>query len=123
MSRAEITGVNRAFEEAARKGDLDGMASLYTPDAIAIPPDAPMSKGRENIRKLLGSVISEMGLKSLKLETLELEVSGDMAFEVGEATLGLEPKGGKAATAVVKYVVVWKKVGGEWRLHRDIWNS
>ena len=46
-----------------------------------------------------------------------------MAFEVGEATLGLEPKGGKAATAVVKYVVVWKKVGGEWQLHRDIWNS
>jgi len=22
-----------------------------------------------------------------------------------------------------KYVVVWKKVGGQWLLHRDIWNT
>jgi ketosteroid isomerase-like protein len=82
-----------------------------------------MSKGRENIKKLLASVISEVGLKSVKLVTLDLEIAGDMACEVGEATLGLEPKGTQAATAVVKYVVVWKRVGGQWRLHRDIWNS
>jgi ketosteroid isomerase-like protein len=25
--------------------------------------------------------------------------------------------------AVVKFVVVWKKIDGQWRLHRDIWNS
>lgn len=123
MSRTDITAVNRAFEEAVGKGDSDGMASLYTPDAIAFPPDAPMSKGRENVKKLWASVISGMGLKSVKLETLDLEIAGDMACEVGEATLGLEPKGAKAATAVVKYVVVWKKVGGQWRLHRDIWNA
>jgi ketosteroid isomerase-like protein len=59
----------------------------------------------------------------VKLETLELEVAGDMAHEVGEATLGLEPKTGTSATVVVKYVVVWKKAGGQWRLHRDIWNA
>jgi hypothetical protein len=22
-----------------------------------------------------------------------------------------------------KYVVVWKRVGGQWKLHRDIWTS
>lgn len=26
-------------------------------------------------------------------------------------------------TAVAKYVVVWKKEDGQWRLHRDIWNT
>lgn len=26
-------------------------------------------------------------------------------------------------TASVKFVVVWKMVDGQWRLHRDIWNS
>jgi ketosteroid isomerase-like protein len=64
-----------------------------------------------------------MGLKSVKLETLDLEVAGDMTHEVGEATLGLEPKAGTATTVMVKYVVVWKQVGGQWRLHRDIWNA
>jgi hypothetical protein len=37
---------------------------------------------------------------------------------VGEAVLTLESGG-----ATFKYVVVWKKVGGQWRLHRDIWNA
>lgn len=22
-----------------------------------------------------------------------------------------------------KYIVVWKRVGGKWLLHRDIWNT
>jgi ketosteroid isomerase-like protein len=31
MSQSEIAAVNRQFEDAARKGDLDRLASLYTP--------------------------------------------------------------------------------------------
>jgi ketosteroid isomerase-like protein len=27
------------------------------------------------------------------------------------------------STATVKFVVVWKKTDGQWRLHRDIWNA
>jgi ketosteroid isomerase-like protein len=123
MSRAEFTAVNRSFEDGIRKGDAGTVASLYTADAIVLAPDAPMAKGPENIKHLWASAISGMGLKSVKLETLDLEVAGDMAHEVGEATLGLEPKTATPATAVVKYVVVWKKVGDQWRLHRDIWNA
>lgn len=93
MSRTEIAAVNGAFEDAVRKGDAETMASLYTPDAIAFPPNAPMSKGRENIKQLWASVISGMGLKSVKLETLDLEVAGDTACEVGQATPGARTTG------------------------------
>lgn len=123
MSQAEIAAVNHRFEAAVRKGDIDGMASLYTPDAIALPPDGPVVKGRDNIKQLWGMVVNQMGLKDVKLETLDLQIAGDTAYEVGEATLSLEPTGGKATMAVAKYVVVWKKVDGQWRLHRDIWNT
>ena len=54
----------------------------------------------------------------MRLHTLDLELAGDTAYEVGEAALTLS----SGATAV-KYVVVWKKVDGQWRLHRDIWNG
>jgi uncharacterized protein (TIGR02246 family) len=118
----QITAANRAFEEAVRKGDVEGIASAYTPEAIALAPDAPMARGRESIEQLWGSAIRD-GLKTIRLETLDLEVAGDTAYEVGRAILGLEPKGGAPTTAVVKYVVVWKKVKGQWRLHRDIWNA
>jgi uncharacterized protein (TIGR02246 family) len=111
------------FEEAARKGDADRMASLYTPDAIALPPDGPVVKGRENIKQMWASAVKQMGLMDVRLDTLDLEIAGDGASEVGEATLSLEAEPGKRHTAVVKFVVVWKKIDGQWRLHRDIWNA
>jgi uncharacterized protein (TIGR02246 family) len=118
MSQADIAAVNRKFEQAAANGDLDLLASLYTKDAVALPPDGPFVKGRENIKQMWGTIAQQIGLKSVKLQTVELEVSGDSANEVGEAQLTLA-----SGTAVVKYVVVWKKAEGGWHLHRDIWNT
>jgi uncharacterized protein (TIGR02246 family) len=46
MSQSEIAAINRQFEDAARKGDLDRLASLYTPDAVALPPDGSVVKGK-----------------------------------------------------------------------------
>jgi len=49
---------------------------------------------------------------------LDFEQAGDTGYEVGEATLAVT-----SGTAVVKFVVVWKKLDGKWLLHRDIWNT
>jgi uncharacterized protein (TIGR02246 family) len=117
VSRSAIAAVNRQFEEAARKGDVERLASLYTGDAMALPPDGPIVKGRDNIKRMWASIAQQMGLKDVRLETLDFEQAGDTGYEVGEATLTLGN-----GTAVVKFVVVWKMVDGQWRLHRDIWN-
>jgi uncharacterized protein (TIGR02246 family) len=118
MSRNEIASVNQQFEDAARKGDLDRLASLYTADAIALPPDGAMVKGRDAIKQMWGTIAQQMGLKDVRLNTLDLQTSGETAYEVGEAALTLAN-----GNAAVKYVVVWKRVDGQWRLHRDIWNG
>lgn len=118
MSRAEIAAVNRQFEDAARAGDLERIASLYSADAMAFPPDGPIVKGHDNIKQMWGTIAQQIGLTDVKLDTLDLEITGDTASEVGEATL--TTAGG---TAVVKYVVVWKRVDGRWQIHRDIWNT
>lgn len=118
MSQSEIAAVNRAFEDAARKGDMDRLALLYTPDAMALPPDGPVVKGRESIKQLWASVAQQIGLKEVRLQTIDLQIAGETAYEVGEAALTLQ-----SGAAVVKYVVVWKRLDGQWRLHRDIWNA
>lgn len=118
MSQSEIAAINRQFEDAARKGDLDRLASLYTADAVALPPDGPVVKGRDSIKQMWGSIAQQIGLKDVRLATLDFEQAGDTGYEVGEATLTVS-----SGTAVVKFVVVWKKVDGQWRLHRDIWNT
>ena len=59
-------------------------------------------------------------IKGLELETLEILGRGDVVSEVGSYELhgpdGQEMDHGK-------YVVVWKKEGGGWKLHRDIFNT
>jgi uncharacterized protein (TIGR02246 family) len=123
VSREAITAVNKKFEEAAIKKDAAAIAALYTEDAVVLPPDAPMARGKAAIQELWGAVIGGMGLKSVKLETVDMEVASDSACEVGQATLELAPEGGATTTAKAKYVVVWKKTGDGWKLHRDIWNG
>ncbi|HSF16185.1 MAG TPA: SgcJ/EcaC family oxidoreductase [Vicinamibacteria bacterium] len=123
MSRDAIAAVNRKFEEAAGNKDAGAIAALYTDDAIVLPPDAPLARGRATLEELWRGVIKGLGLKSVKLETLDLEISGDTACEVGQATLDLAPEGGAVTTARVKYIVSWKKTNNGWKLHRDIWNG
>ncbi|TMA10919.1 MAG: DUF4440 domain-containing protein [Deltaproteobacteria bacterium] len=118
MSQAEITAVNRIFEDSVRRRDVERIASIYTADAIALPPGGPIVQGRENIKRLWGSALAEMGVKSVKIETVDLQLAGDLAYEVGRATLALP-----AGPAIVKFVVVWKKEDAQWRVHRDIWNA
>jgi uncharacterized protein (TIGR02246 family) len=118
MSRADIEAANRAFEEAARALDRERLAAAYTVDAIVMPPDGPFVKGREHIGQFWVSAIQQMGAKDVRLNTLDVEVAGDTAYEVGEAVITLA-----SGSMTAKYVVVWKRTGGQWRLHWDIWNT
>ena len=62
----------------------------------------------------------DAGLTAATLDTVEVDSTGDTAVEVGRYTL--RAKGGQVADAGT-YVVVWKREGGGWKLHRDIWNT
>jgi uncharacterized protein (TIGR02246 family) len=123
MSVAEIAANNRAFEKAVATGNVDAIAALFAPDIMALPPDGPVVTGREAVRQLWASAISEHGMTSCHLTTDQLDVVGDVASEVGHATMSMAPPGGKSETATIKYLVVWKRLNGTWLLHRDIWNA
>ena len=121
--RAAIDEGNAKFEEAVQNQDAAALAALYMANAVLLPPGGEIVRGRTDAEELWGAVMSGMGLKAVDLQTVELEISGDTAFEVGEAILTLEPEGGESATQFSKYVVVWKKEDGAWKLHWDIWND
>jgi ketosteroid isomerase-like protein len=64
-----------------------------------------------------------MGIKEARLETVEVEAQGNLAYEIGRFVLSVQRQGGDGTTLIGKYVVVWKSLGGSWRLHVDIWNT
>ena len=123
MSTIDIANASRSFEDAVRRGDLEAIINLYDPDAVVLAPDSPMIKGHEAISQLWKSAIEEYGLKSIRLESVELEIVGDIAYEIGNGTLDMAPPGGRQETEEMKFLVVWKRSGGQWRLHRDTWNA
>jgi ketosteroid isomerase-like protein len=88
------------------RGDIDAIAALLAPDVMALSPDGPIVAGREAVRQLWASAIREHGMTTCQLTT----VAGDVASEVGHATMTMTPSGGKCETAKIKCVVVWKRL-------------
>jgi uncharacterized protein (TIGR02246 family) len=102
-----------------RRGDGGAVARLYTDDAQLLPTGSDPISGPAAIRDFWESVLA-MGVKDVQLETKEVDAQGATAIEMGQYTLFVD--GGQLADRG-KYIVVWKLVNGEWKLHRDIWNT
>ena len=57
-----------------------------------------------------------------KVTTLEVKSLGPTAArEIG--TVSLKTKGAAPQEIIGKYVVIWEKVGNDWKLAADIWND
>jgi uncharacterized protein (TIGR02246 family) len=118
--KAEIEAVNAKWVELFNKGDFDGVASLYTDDATAFPPGSGMVKGRAAIGAMWKSMAEQVS--DPKVITLDVKPLGPSAArEIG--TFSLKAKGPTPQEVTGKYVVVWEKVGTDWKLAADIWND
>ncbi|WP_261844913.1 YybH family protein [Aliamphritea ceti] len=115
----EIRARDEAFTEAYHKGDAAGLAALYTKDGEFLPPNTDIVKGRSAIEKQFQTFM-DMGVKEIKLETTELDGFGNTAFEIG--TYILEDAENMMLDQG-KFMVIWKKESGQWKLHRDMINS
>ena len=115
--RAAVEAGNRAFTAAFLRGDAAAVAVLYTEDAKVIPPGGAVAAGRAAVEAFWKATIAS-GVKDVALTTLEVEADGNLASETGRVRL----VGADGKVSEERYVVVWKRVGGVWKLHRDIWN-
>ena len=117
--RSEIEAANEVFEATFGRGDAPGVAALYTDDARLLPAGSDFITGREAIAQFWQGAF-DAGMKAVSLVTLEVEKQGDTVYEVGE----LDIRGADGTLLDhAKYVVIWKREGSSWKLHRDIWTS
>ncbi len=116
--REAIESQNQALIAAMLAGDAEAAGELYTEDAVVIPPGANLVRGRPSIVSFWAGFIGG-GVKEMSLVTVSVESDGDLAHEVG----ALKLVDGEGNASEARYVVVWKREAGAWRLHRDIWNA
>jgi uncharacterized protein (TIGR02246 family) len=103
--------------------DAAGISELYAEDGAVMPPNAPIGKGRPAIQQTWQSMMATPGFDLVFTpEQIVLSSAGDMALDRGTYRLTIAPAG-TTITDTGKYVVVWRKVGGEWKAAADIFNS
>jgi uncharacterized protein (TIGR02246 family) len=118
--KAAIEAANAKWVEFFNKGDFDGVASLYTADATAFPPGSAMVKGSAAIGAMWKGMAEQV--TDPNVTTIDVKRLGPAAArEIG--TFRLKTKGSPPKEVTGKYVVIWQKVGKDWKLATDIWNE
>jgi ketosteroid isomerase-like protein len=118
--KATIEAQNAKWTELFGKGDFDGLGQLYTADAVAFPPGSPMVKGRAAIVAMMKNLAGQAGTP--KLTTIDVKRVGPSAIrEIGTFSFMTKDASPKEMTG--KYLVLWERVGKEWKLAADIWND
>ena len=92
--RAAIDAANVKLCDAVAAGDAGACAGLYTTNACFMLPGADFLRGREAIQAGFSQMMGG-GAKGLELATVELDVLGDTANEVG--TYHMLAEGGATA--------------------------
>jgi len=118
-TRDGIDATNAAFAAAAAKGDAAAVAALYTEDAMLMPAAESNISGKAAILKYWQGALSH-GVGGVKFNTLEVYGRGATATEVGEYLIS--DKNGKQLDRG-KYIVIWRRTEGKWKLHRDMYST
>ena len=118
-----IRGHVDRWQKLVKAKDAAAIAALYAEDGAVMPPNAPIGKGRASIQQTWASMMRTPGFDlTITPEQILVSSSGDMALDRGTYSLKVAPEG-TTQTDTGKYVVVWRKIGGEWKAAADIFNS
>jgi uncharacterized protein (TIGR02246 family) len=116
--RAQIGKMDQAWQTAYNAGDAAALTALYAKDATVMAPGAEPASGTSAIQALFTADLKQ-GAKNT-LTTGDVVGFGDFALATG---------GWVANSADGKhldhgpYTTLYRKVGGGWKIYRDIWNS
>jgi uncharacterized protein (TIGR02246 family) len=114
-----ITAVIEKFMAAYNQGDAAGLASLYTENGQLLPTNSDFITGKQAIQSFWQARM-DPGVRSVKLESIEIEAHGGTSIEVGLYSVQAQEN---QILDKGKYIVIWKFEKGQWKLHLDMMNS
>jgi ketosteroid isomerase-like protein len=116
----EIKRANKMLTDALERKSAADIADLYSAEGMLLPIGylQPI-QGREDLLGFWQKAIDK-GIAKADLNIVDIEVHNNTAIELGNYVL-LDSNNEQLDRG--KYVIVWKNRGGQWMLHKDIWNS
>ena len=119
VAKKEIEAANSEISKYMQNGDSVSMALAYSSDGSAMFANMPSIKGKDNLTAAWGGLI-RAGMSNIELTTVE--VWGDDHYLTEEGLFVIKTKEG-VQIEKGKYLVLWKKEDGKWKLHRDMSSS
>ena len=127
-TRAEadaIRNIAAQWAVATKARDIDKIVSLYSPDIVIMDANVPLSVGHKALNKTYESWLTDTLIsKTLldEIDAVEVSSSGDLAYARGTSRFRQNtPKG--IVDEMNKWVSIYKKIDGKWRIIVDISNS
>jgi ketosteroid isomerase-like protein len=125
MSRAEAAArqATQHWALACNTRQLDDIVDLYLPDALILRPNVPPVRGTASIREFFFTLL-DSGFGDVELESLRVEMVGEMAYEAGRCKALVPSVAGKRREERGKYLMILtRQAGGEWKIACDCWSS
>jgi ketosteroid isomerase-like protein len=117
--RKVIEANNDRFTAAHVKGDCATIDDMFTLDAKVLPPGADPVIGRAAIARLTKEYI-EAGVSEFREVTTDFYGNEELLIDQGNYVMVY----GKDKTRENgKYLNVWKKESGVWKIYSNIWNT
>lgn len=122
---AALRKLDEEWSKAAGAKDVEKTISYYTDDALILPPNSPVLKGKEAARGMWGAMFKAPGFGGgWKATTIEVSQSGDLGWITGNYEISETDASGKPMTDKGKYLAVMKKqADGSWKCVADMFNT
>lgn len=117
---AAVDAVRVAYVERHNAGDVDGVAGLFTDDAVALFADGGVNMGRDAIRANFETTMA--GAPSATIDAAETMVFGDHAVQRGSYRIEMTPEGGETTGFGGHYLTEFTRTAGDWKISALIAN-
>jgi uncharacterized protein (TIGR02246 family) len=120
---SRIRAGTESWAKSFNAGNAGAVVAIYADDAVLMPPGAPPAHGTAAIKEAITKEIAgaKKGGVTFVLGTNDdVNVAGDMAWHSG-AYFVMDKASKPVETG--KYLEVWERKNGKWRIVRDTWNS
>jgi ketosteroid isomerase-like protein len=103
--------------------NMDTLMTVYSSDAVIMPPGGPMLTGTAAIRTWATESFKDVTIQG-QYTSSQVEVIGDWAIDRYTGALTITPKGGQPMSEVIKGIHVLKRQpNGGWLIVQDVWNA
>jgi uncharacterized protein (TIGR02246 family) len=120
--RKTIDAGNAKYVDAFAKSDAGALAGLYDESGSRFSPNGVVVRGRPAIAEsVAGFMKSVTGPIKVTIETQDLWLVDDLAYETGKYTYTFTPPGKAETQTGGHYVTIWKRqADGGWKIMADM---